>query len=85
MICVKGYIFRKIRSGFWKRSTISGISIPCEMGPHGDRIPQFWFQQFVGEDAEPQIVAISEDQNKVGFVSLCSLAEKVILIVKYQM
>lgn len=47
----------------------AGLSGPCDIGMNGDRLPYFWFYQFIGENLTEQVVAISEDKNKVNWIT----------------
>ncbi|XP_053376167.1 atrial natriuretic peptide receptor 1-like [Mercenaria mercenaria] len=49
---------------FTKDLSFPGISGPCDMGLTGDRIPYFWIYQFVGDNSELEIVALSETKVK---------------------
>lgn len=45
---------------------------PCEIGDNGDKISHFWIYQFSADDGKAQLVAESEDFNRVGLQStLC--------------
>jgi len=43
----------------------TGISEPCDMDNNADRIPYFWFYQYLGENTTAKIVAVSQEKNKV--------------------
>lgn len=43
----------------------AGLSGPCDMDNNGDRLPYFWFYQYLGEERAATIVAVSEDKNRV--------------------
>ena len=44
---------------------VVGISGPCDMDDNGDRLPYFWFFQYFGEHLRRDLVAVSEDKNRV--------------------
>lgn len=41
---------------------------PCDIGENGDKMPDFWIFQFIGDDGEAVKVAQTEDMNRVMFL-----------------
>jgi len=39
--------------------------MPYKIGPNGEGVPYFWFQQFVNYGAAPEVVGMSGEQDNV--------------------